>query len=79
MPLDRGLAATTGLRECQLEPLQPLLVPAHPGLRDAVEERQRRRFADLGPLAAREELDDGRMMAGSGEFPSFIDDRSDGF
>jgi hypothetical protein len=41
MPLDGMLALPTGLRAGLLEPLEALLMPAEPRLRDAVQERQR--------------------------------------
>jgi len=79
MALDRGLAAAARLLQGELEPLQRLLVPAQPCLCDPVEQRQRRRVAELGALTAPEELDYGRVMTGSGELSGFIDDRSNGF
>jgi hypothetical protein len=39
MTLDRVLAQPAGLHQRQLEPLERLLVPAKPSLRDAVEQR----------------------------------------
>ena len=79
MALDRGLAEPAGLHQCELEPLQRLLVAAKPRLRDAVEQRQGWRVAELRALATSEELDYGRVMTGCSECSGFIDDGSNGF
>jgi hypothetical protein len=64
MALDAVLTALAGMGQRPIDPLEALLVPPQPRLRDAVQQRQRRSILQLALLARAEELDDCGVMAG---------------
>src|SRR3989442_14146086 len=74
MTLDAMLVALTRSGEGLIDPLQGLLVPAQPRLRDPVEQRVGR-IGELALVARAQELDYRGMVAGGRECAGFCDDR----